>query len=681
MKPSPRAKQRGFLLITVVLVLAVLAAMALMLSSSASLDNALVAKHAERANLGYAAEAGLAHAQWQLAQNTSCAGYTNLPDTAFDDYSYTASVNPSAGSPVSISAVGTLVANGATRTVTRSKVKAWQTPAAVILQPAAAEGKDALVTASKTDWNYGDYPALAVNQNSNRALLEFGLSDVPAAARIDSATLELYTEWSNGPVTVAAYRLTTPWVEGSCSGAVCSPNGVTWASADGTTSWATDGGDYAAVPESSVAAGATGVWHNWDVTKAAGLWHTDGTQNHGLVLIGAGSSDVEFASSDNGNAALHPKLTVTYTCECGSSGTTGTFEAQPGASGMDTYLANRQSGDATTNFGNSSEMRVSNNGGNALLKFDLSSIPVEAQIDSAELTLLFNDADAITTADFTVHEVTKDWIEGEATWNVYQTGLDWTFTGGDYNPTVEDATTINATTDTFYTWNITGLVSSWVAGSIANNGLTLLVSGSVTNARFASSDASIASKRPKLTVNYTCPCGVVCSGSGAPPSPPSGYFDEFNSMSCDLATDYSGSDGTLDWSGLQWQEQDDDDPCAPGNVWLLSHDGSNRLGIKGASSIKRQVDLSAFSGATLTFDYLQIGSFSGSKYLSIEVSGNGGSSWTELGQINAPGDGTYQSASYTIPPALVNANSAIRLRAKSLTGTRRIYIDNVNIVE
>ena len=58
-------------MITVVVVLAILAAMALMLSTSTSLDNALVARHADGATLDYLAESGMEHAKWQLAQNTA----------------------------------------------------------------------------------------------------------------------------------------------------------------------------------------------------------------------------------------------------------------------------------------------------------------------------------------------------------------------------------------------------------------------------------------------------------------------------------------------------------------------------------------------------------------------------------------------------------------------------------
>ncbi len=97
MNLSPRTHQQGFLLITVVIVLVVLAAMALNLSSSTSLDNALVANHAENTTLDYLSESGMTHAKWLLAHNTSCTGYTNLPVTPFGAGSYSATVVPTSG--------------------------------------------------------------------------------------------------------------------------------------------------------------------------------------------------------------------------------------------------------------------------------------------------------------------------------------------------------------------------------------------------------------------------------------------------------------------------------------------------------------------------------------------------------------------------------------------------------
>ena len=53
-----------------------------MLSTSTSLDNALVRNHAESATLDYLAESGMEHAQWLLEQNGVCAGYSQSAEHA-----------------------------------------------------------------------------------------------------------------------------------------------------------------------------------------------------------------------------------------------------------------------------------------------------------------------------------------------------------------------------------------------------------------------------------------------------------------------------------------------------------------------------------------------------------------------------------------------------------------------
>ncbi len=157
MNPSPRTHQQGLLLITVVIVLAVLAAMALTVSSSSSLDNALVANHAENTTLDYLSESGVTHATWMLSQNTSCSGYTNLPVTPFGAGSYSATVIPTSGSPVTITAVGAL-ANGATRKLTRDGVKVYDLATQTLVLQPGPEGKDNYREgkSGKTDENNGN---------------------------------------------------------------------------------------------------------------------------------------------------------------------------------------------------------------------------------------------------------------------------------------------------------------------------------------------------------------------------------------------------------------------------------------------------------------------------------------------------------------------------------------------
>jgi hypothetical protein len=113
--------------------------------------------------------------------------------------------------------------------------------------------------------------------------------------------------------------MTRNWVEGTKSG-TGTADGATWDTWDGTTAWAMAGGDYdSAAVTSSLITAATGDWESWDIKALAQGW-LDGTfANNGLLLKGSGTVNVRFASKENADPALHPKLAITYACECGSA--------------------------------------------------------------------------------------------------------------------------------------------------------------------------------------------------------------------------------------------------------------------------------------------------------------------------------------------------------------------------
>ncbi len=310
------ATQQGFLLITVVLILGVLAAMALMLSGSTSLDNALVAKHAESATLDYLAESGMAHSQWQLTQNDSCLGYTDLPNTVFGEHSYSGTVSPTAGSPVSVTAVGTL-ADGSVRRLTYDEVMTFQPRNLTTLNVTG----DTYLYKWKSDWNYGASSELWVSNvwadSLAYSFLHFDLSSVPAESRILTATLQLR---QNAPSskggTVSVRSVSNDWMEGGQSGGNGVPN---WNDRSAGNAWLTPGGDFDPVPITTtiLPAGITGVFE-WDITPLVAYWVSGTKSNQGLALLPESpNTDVKFDSSEVTDPANVPMLNITYACECG----------------------------------------------------------------------------------------------------------------------------------------------------------------------------------------------------------------------------------------------------------------------------------------------------------------------------------------------------------------------------
>jgi len=178
-------------------------------------------------------------------------------------------------------------------------------------------------------------------------------------------------------------------------------------------------------------------------------------------------------------------------------------------------------GAATTNFGTATTIQVASQSGSQnkriLVKFDLSSIPANATINSANLTLFMTTAPS-NNRTYNAHRMTRDWTESQVTWNIAQTGTNWTTAGGDYNGTATTSTTTGTTNNVSLTWNIQADVQAWVNGT-SNYG-TLIKDGTESSATartatFASEENATSANRPQLVIDYTAPFTATLPGGSA----------------------------------------------------------------------------------------------------------------------------------------------------------------------
>lgn len=322
MRGAGRARQGGYVLLVVMVTLTLVAAIALQLSRQSGLDSTMARGEAATAQLRYLAEAGLNHGLWRM-ENTPCSAAANLAGTAFGAHSYSVSVTPASGSPVTLSATG-VRADGASLRLTRERQRRYELPGSpLVLQPNPAQGKDSFLYQWKSTWNYGAAANLDAGDggwNSTwRALLQFDLSAIPAGARVVSASLALYqTSPSMGPGTLGVRRVTSTWTEGANSGS--SGSGATWLERSPGVPWATVGGDLDANGFASAQVNANVGWFNWDITRLVQGWVAADYPNHGLALVHeTPSASGRFASSDHLEPTQRPKLTISYACECGQS--------------------------------------------------------------------------------------------------------------------------------------------------------------------------------------------------------------------------------------------------------------------------------------------------------------------------------------------------------------------------
>jgi hypothetical protein len=163
---------------------------------------------------------------------------------------------------------------------------------------------------------------------SNRALLRFDLSAIPAKARVTWAELALWYP-ANGTTDtgVQLHRMQQPWTEGSGS-STCGPAtaGATWAEAQPGVSWrragtTAPGGAYDQAPSVSLpiktrsAAGSD----TFPLTALVQQW-ANGAPNHGMLLkqanessfLAPGNRMAYYSDDELTDPTKRPKLTVTW---------------------------------------------------------------------------------------------------------------------------------------------------------------------------------------------------------------------------------------------------------------------------------------------------------------------------------------------------------------------------------
>lgn len=152
--------------------------------------------------------------------------------------------------------------------------------------------------------------------------------------------------------------------------------------------------------------------------------------------------------------------------------------------------------------------------GRALLHFDVSSIPTNALIDSASVTVSVTkkSSQAPGANSYDLCLVTRDWSESAASWGAATATTSWTSTGGDYEE-ASASVNIDTGTGTFSSSGLMADVQAWVHGGVSNAGWLMRASSEVEGAsgrRFASHEYPTPGSRPTLTVTYHLP---------APPPP------------------------------------------------------------------------------------------------------------------------------------------------------------------
>jgi hypothetical protein len=158
--------------------------------------------------------------------------------------------------------------------------------------------------------NYCLEPLISVGyKQQNAGLVRFDVSSIEADVTVVEATLQLYVAgWGGADITVGAYGITR-------TVRVCE---ATWGEAQAGESWGLGGAndgktDRRSAAESTVTTSGPLKWYSFDVSDLVQGWVSGELENNGVLLRAAYSmGSFRFASAENGNAGLRPRLIITY---------------------------------------------------------------------------------------------------------------------------------------------------------------------------------------------------------------------------------------------------------------------------------------------------------------------------------------------------------------------------------
>ncbi|HCS40401.1 MAG TPA: hypothetical protein DIW44_12560 [Anaerolineaceae bacterium] len=161
--------------------------------------------------------------------------------------------------------------------------------------------------------------------------------------------------------------------------------------------------------------------------------------------------------------------------------------------------------------GTDASFYTGNDGGNigrGLIKFDLSSILHGAIVKSAVLTLTSVYVWAGYSGVLKIYRLKRPWVEAEATWNVYASGLNWQTAGGfgvnDCDQTEIGSATYNSALPVGTLCNVT--LSPLLIMDVINekfvNGFLLKGSTEVPGTLATWGSSNSGSNAPKLVIDY-----------------------------------------------------------------------------------------------------------------------------------------------------------------------------------
>jgi len=409
----------------------------------------------------------------------------------------------------------------------------------IILQQGVAgyEGtSDTYLDFGQQSLNHGSDNWLEVHSDGTRvSLLRFDLSGVPADITLLRADVQLHAiDWTaSRTATARVHRVLRDWMYEE----------ATWANATASALWFFPGcsglgTDRAVVPETTEILAGISYKYSFEVTDAVAGWLAHPGSNYGLLMAADATSSVgyTFASGNHQTLDYRPALVITYVEGAITPTVTPTGvpmytptptstplsmvfqygvspEIAPGIEyeGVsDTYI---DAWHKTINYGEGWKLKLrSGDVEAALIRFDLSFLPPGAYVVDAELGVYVIARSNTTNLPASTYRVLRPWVDTEATWE-QATGDDAWDVAGCNDPVTDrveapdDSQVLGSKgiSDWWYYFDVSDMVSHWVAHPEANAGLILKAGESASvEYKLAASDCpgGESDHRPKLRVRY-----------------------------------------------------------------------------------------------------------------------------------------------------------------------------------
>jgi hypothetical protein len=294
-----RPREAGGLVLTVLLLLVVVGALAFGLNRAAGMDAQAVSADYDKRNAVYLAKAAISAAKW-MNQASLCtsAGFSNL---AFGGGTLSGTIANPGGKRINVTGNAT-TASGNTTTLSIKDLP--------VVDFSKSETKDLgggvldtwvdrnTATAMNAD------TSLVLSSGQSNVLLFWPMSDIPGDSDVLSAQLILNQNGGSPTArTVAVHRMTTRW-----------DSSATWARARAGVAW--NGGDYSAPVLASVDVKGGGQY-TWDVTGLVDGWYSGRLANYGMLLrLPNAGQGATFFSREASTGSVRPVLRVTFAKPC-----------------------------------------------------------------------------------------------------------------------------------------------------------------------------------------------------------------------------------------------------------------------------------------------------------------------------------------------------------------------------